>query len=65
MEGGRLGVHGVNAANSVMLAHNTAHEVARSQLPMLEVNTVLGNLNKRNAATDARVSPINLSWLLL
>lgn len=65
MEGGRLGVHGVNAANSVMPAHNTAHEVARSQLPVLEVNNVLGNLNKHNAATDARVSPINLSWLLL
>lgn len=67
MEGGRLGVHGVNAANSVILAHKTAHEVARIQLPVLEVRTVLGDLNKPNPAThtDARVSPIKLSWLLL
>lgn len=67
MEGGHFGVHGVNAANSVILAHKTAHEVARIQLPVLEVITVLGNLNKPNPATftNARVSTINFSWLLL
>lgn len=67
MEGGRLGVHGVNVANSVTMAHKTAHEVARVQLPVVEVITVLGNLKKPNPATqsDARVSTINLSLLLL
>lgn len=63
MEGGRLGVHGVNVANSVTMAQKTAHEVARIQLPVVEVVTVLGNLKTPNPATqtDARVSTINLS----
>lgn len=63
MEGGRLGVSGVNAANPVIPAHDTAHEVARIQLPALEVKTVVGNLIKPNPAY-ARVSPIDLLFLL-
>ena len=45
------------------MAHKTAHEVARIQLPVVEVVTVLGNLKTPNPATqtDARVSTINLS----
>lgn len=67
MEGGRLGFHRVVVANNVILAHKTAHAVARIHLPVVEVNTILGNSNKLNPAThtDARVSTNNYSWLLL
>ncbi|PFX11922.1 hypothetical protein AWC38_SpisGene24199, partial [Stylophora pistillata] len=65
MEVGRLGVDGVNAANSVIVAPKTAQEVAQIHLPEVVV-VVLGNLEKRNPATHTNArkcdSSRNTSW---
>ena len=51
MEGGRLGVHRVVVANKVILAHKTAHAVARIHLPVVSINLQSGSkLNNRTGS---------------